>query len=116
LLAAAAPVLLHYVGHTADGVEDVTSLLPLSVTQTETVVERAWEAIALEMSIAVWAMMRRELPLTDLGAAPRLIYQTLQPLLRIGEEGRRVFDMRRIVETVRSGRLVEQCLSMAAGE
>jgi histidine ammonia-lyase len=116
LMAAAAPVLLHYVGHTADGVEDVTSLLPLSVSQTETVVERAWEAVALEMAIAVWAMARRELPLHDLGAAPRLIYLTLQPLLHIGEEGRRVFDMRRIVETVRSGRLIEQCLSMAAGE
>ncbi len=116
LMAAAAPVLLHYVGHTADGVEDVTSLLPLSVTQTEAVVEHAWEAIALEMSIAVWAMARRELAPDDLGAAPRLIYQTLLPLLRIGEEGRRVFDMRSIVETVRRGGLVERCLSMAAGE
>ena len=36
LMAAAAPVLLHYIGHTADGVEDVTSLLPLSVSQTRT--------------------------------------------------------------------------------
>jgi histidine ammonia-lyase len=116
LMAAAAPVLLHYIGHTADGVEDVTSLLPLSVTQTETVVERAWEAVALEMSIAVWAMARRELPLNGLGAGPRRIYLSLHPLLGIGEEGKRVFDMRKIVETVRSGGLVEQCLSMAAGE
>ncbi len=116
LMAAAAPVLLHYVGHTADGVEDVSSLLPLSVTQTETVVERAWEAVALEMLIAVWAMARRELALEDLGPVPRLIYQTLFPLLHIGEEGRRVFDMRSIVAAVRHGGLVEQCLSIAAGE
>lgn len=116
LMAAAAPVLLHYVGHTADGVEDVTSLLPLSVTQTETVVDRAWEAAALEMLIAVWAMARRELSIDDLGPVPRLIYQTLLPLLHIGEEGLRVFDMRAIVAEVRHGGLVERCLSIAAEE
>jgi histidine ammonia-lyase len=115
LMAAAAPVLLHYVGHTADGVEDVTSLLPLSVTQTETVVGRAWEAVALEMSIAVWAIARRGLAPEDLGAAPRSIYQSLLPLLHIGEEGKRVFDMRSIVAVVRHGGLVEACLSMEVG-
>ena len=73
LLAAAAPVLLNYVGHTADGVEDVTSLLPLSVTQTQAVIERAWDAVALEMSIAVWAIARRGLAPADLGTAPRQI-------------------------------------------
>ena len=116
LMAAAAPVLLHYVGHTADGVEDVTSLLPLSVTQTEIVVERAWEAVALEMLIAVWAMARRQLAIHYLGPVPRLIYQTLLPLLHIGEEGERVFDMRAIVAKVRHGGLVEECLSIATGE
>src|SRR5258708_15850911 len=61
LLAAAAPVVLHYVGHTADGVEDVTSLLPLSVTQTRTVIDRAWEAVSLEMAIALLSKGRRPL-------------------------------------------------------
>jgi histidine ammonia-lyase len=69
LLAAAAPVPLNYVGHTADGVEDVTSLLPLSVAQTETLIDRAWEAVAVQMCIAVWAMAARRLAVTDLGAA-----------------------------------------------
>jgi histidine ammonia-lyase len=110
LLAAAAPVVLHYVGHTADGVEDVTSLLPLSVTQTEALVDRAWEIVALEMTIAVWAMARRRLTLTDVGQGPRQVYETLMPLLHIGEEGKRIFDMRQIVAAVRDGDLLERSL------
>jgi histidine ammonia-lyase len=114
LLAAAAPVILHYVGHTADGVEDVTSLLPLSVTQTKTVIDRAWEAAALEMAIAVWAMARRRLVPADLGVGPRRVYELLLPLLHIGEEGARIFNMRNIVAAVRDGDFVGDCLSAAA--
>jgi histidine ammonia-lyase len=114
LLAVAAPVILHYVGHTADGVEDVTSLLPLSVTQTKTVIDRAWEAAALEMAIAVWAMARRRLVPADLGVGPRRVYELLLPLLHIGEEGARIFNMRNIVAAVRDGDFVGDCLSAAA--
>jgi histidine ammonia-lyase len=110
LLAAAGPVLLHYVGHTADSVEDVTSLMPLSVSQTRLVIERAWEAVALEMAIAVWAIARRQLPISELGEGPRQVYQALLPLLRIGEEGVRIFDMRAIVSAVRDQGLVERIL------
>ncbi|HEY4971248.1 MAG TPA: aromatic amino acid lyase [Steroidobacteraceae bacterium] len=101
LMAAAAPVLLHYIGHTADGVEDVASLLPLSVSQTRTVVDRAWEAVALEMTIAVWAIARRSIALTELGVGTRQVYQSLLPMLHIGEEGKRIFNMRQIVAAVR---------------
>ena len=45
----------------------MTSLLPLSVSQTRTVIDRAWEAAALEMAIAVWAIARRGIALNDLG-------------------------------------------------
>jgi len=113
LMAAAAPVVLHYVGHTADGVEDVTSLLPLSIAQTETLVDRAWETAALEMAIAVWAIARRGLALEDIGNVPRLIYEALRPLLPIGDEGKRIFDMRQLVTAVRDGGLVERSLTAA---
>jgi histidine ammonia-lyase len=116
LLAAAAPVILHYVGNMSDGVEDVTSLLPLSVTQTRAVIDRAWEAAAIEMAIAVWAMARRRLEPAALGAGPRRVYELLLPLLPIGEEGTRIFNMRHIVAAVRAGDFVEHCLSMASGE
>src|SRR5579872_6996204 len=108
--AAAAPVLLQYIGSLADGVEDVTTLLPLSVTQTATVVARAWEIAALEMTIGVWAIARRGLARESLGRGPRAVFDALLPLLHIGEEGTRVFDMQPIVERVRSGALVEAAL------
>lgn len=108
LLSAAAPVTLLYVGHTADGVEDVTSLLPLSVRQTETVIDRAWEMVALEMTIAVWAMARRGLIREEAGEGPRTVYDSLLPLLHIGEEGTRIFNLREIVATIRDGGLIER--------
>jgi len=104
--AAAAPVLLQYIGSLADGVEDVTTLLPLSVAQTATVVARAWEIVALEMTIAVWAIARRGLSPDTLGRGPRAVFDALLPLLHIGEEGTRVFDMQPIVAKVRDGTLV----------
>jgi histidine ammonia-lyase len=116
LLAAAAPVLLHYVGQMADGVEDVTSLLPLSVTQTKTVIDRAWEAASLELAIAVWAMARRRLEPAEMGAGPRRVYELLLPLLHIGDEGRRIFNMRQIVGAVRDGDLVNHCMSSGSPE
>lgn len=116
LMAAAAPVLLHYIGHTADGVEDVTSLLPLSVAQTKTLVDRAWEAVALEMAIAVWAIARRGIALIDIGDGPRRVYQSLLPLLHIGDEGKRIFNMRQIVGAVRDSNWVEQSLPIVLAE
>jgi histidine ammonia-lyase len=111
LLAAAAPVVLLYVGHTADSVEDVTSLLPLSVRQAEILLDRAWETVALEMAIAVWAIARRALSVSELGEGPRRVYELLLPLLHIGEEGRRIFNMRHIVSVVRDGDLLTQTAS-----
>jgi histidine ammonia-lyase len=114
LLAAAAPVFLLYVGHTADGVEDVTSLLPLSVSQTKIVIDRAWEAVSLEMAIAVWAMARRRLAPVHLGEGPRRVYELLLPLLHIGEEGKRIFNMRHIVGAIRDGDFLERCISIVS--
>jgi histidine ammonia-lyase len=116
LMVAAAPVVLHYVGLLSDGVEDVSSLLPLSVSQTEILVDRAWEAAALEMAIGVWALARRGVALEDIGQAPRLIYESLRPLLPIGEEGKRIFDMRQVVAAVRDGNLVASSLLAASIE
>ncbi len=102
LLAAAAPVMLHYVGHMSDSVEDLSTLTPLSVTQTETVIERCWEIAAVEMAVAVWAINRRRLDISRLGQGPRAVYEQVRPLLPIGQEGERVFDVRPIVAWLRS--------------
>jgi histidine ammonia-lyase len=111
LMAAAAPVFLHYIGQMSDGVEDVTSLLPLSVAQTRTVIDRAWETAALEMTIAVWAIARRRISVSALGVGPRKVYRSLVPLLHIGEEGTRVFNMRQIVAVVRDLAVIDPCLA-----
>ncbi len=103
LMAAAAPVLLHYVGHTADGVEDASTLGPLSVSQTALVVDRAWEAVSLEMAIGVWAIHRRRIDPRELGEGVRRVYDAIRPLLPIGEEGTRTFDLSLIVSLVRQG-------------
>jgi len=113
LSAAAAPVLLHYVGLLADGVEDVTTLFPLSVSQTSVVIDRAWEIASLELTVAVWAMARRRLRREELGAGARLAYDALLPLLHIGEEGNRIFDMKAIVDRVRHSDLIERALPSA---
>ena len=115
LMAAAAPVFLHYIGHTADGVEDVTSLLPLSVSQTKTVIDRAWEAAALEMAIAAWAIARRGIASSELGEGAQQVYRSLLPLLHIGEEGKRVFNMSKIVAAVRDGGTIGQYITRRLG-
>ena len=47
------------------------------------------------MAIAVWAIARRRLAPEALGDGPSRVYELLLPLLRIGEEGTRIFNMRR---------------------
>jgi hypothetical protein len=41
--------------------------------------DRAWETVALEMAIAVWAITRRGLEVTQLGAGPRQVVDSLSP-------------------------------------
>ena len=73
-------------------------------TQTKTVIDRAWEAASLEMAIAVWAMARRRLAPAALGRWDLAgCTNLLLPLLHIGEEGTRIFNMRHIVAAVRDG-------------
>ena len=107
LTATAAPVLLTYIGHTADGVEDVSTLLPLSVTQTRAAIAGAFELAVLEMIVAVWAIARRGLPPSTLGRGPRVVHDALLPMLHIGEEGVRIFDFAAIVTRVQESRLVD---------
>lgn len=111
LTAAASPVLLTYIGHTADGVEDVSTLLPLAVTQTREVIARAFELAVLEMIVGVWAIARRGLAPSGLGRGPRLVYDALLPMLHIGEEGTRIFDFAAIIERVETTRLVDRAFA-----
>jgi hypothetical protein len=50
-----------------------------------------WQPI--EISVAVWSIYRRELALSDVGAAVATVMDSVLPLLPIGEEGIAVFDL-----------------------
>jgi hypothetical protein len=52
--------------------------------------------------------------MADLGRGPRVVCESILPLLHIGEEGRRIFDMARIVEAVRGG-LIAKSMASAGG-
>lgn len=101
LLAAAPPVLLQGSAQLSDGIEDVSSHFPLSVSQTERVITFAWELLAVELAVAVWAIARRDLNESDLGRGPRAAHHRVRPMLHIGKEGERIFDMRPIVSLLR---------------
>lgn len=102
LTATAAPVTLLYIGHTADSVEDVSTLFPLSVSQTAALVELAWQIATLEIVVAVWAIARRGIEVQQLGQGVRAAYQQLVDDLHIGEEGERIFDLATLCAKVRA--------------
>ena len=101
ILAASPPVLLQGSAQLSDGIEDVSSHFPLSVSQTERAITFAWEILAVELAVAVWAIARRDVNESDLGRGPRVAHHRVRPLLHIGEEGERLFDMRPIISLLR---------------
>lgn len=105
--ARASAVVAQYHGQLADGVEDHATLLPLSLTETERFLDVAWVVQAIELTVACWAIRRRDVPPDALGQGLRDVYTKVEPLLPIGREGTEVFDVRPIVELVRDGDLVD---------
>ena len=96
----AAPVLLDCSHSLADGIEDVSSLAPLSIQRTEEVVNLSWQIVAVEMLIAVWAIYLRKTPVEKLGHGPRHVYETILPYLPIGTAGEQVFDIEPLIQRV----------------
>jgi histidine ammonia-lyase len=105
--ARARPALLNYQGQLADGVEDHATLLPLSVSETDALIDAAWIVQALELTVAAWAVGRRGLETTDLGRGLRRVFAEIEPHLPIGREGDAVFDLRPIVDLVANEDLVD---------
>jgi histidine ammonia-lyase len=59
------------------------------------------DLMSLEMAIGVWAIARRGIAAEDLGEGVRAVHAAIRPLLHIGQEGSRIFDMAAIVAVVR---------------
>jgi len=98
----AQPVYLAMPGQLSDGVEDVSGFAMLGIEQTERIIVDAWTVAAMEMTTAVWAVQRREIPLETLGSGVRAVVEQLAPHLPIGKEGETRFDARPLVEIVRN--------------
>jgi histidine ammonia-lyase len=105
--ARARPALLNYQGQLADGVEDHATLLPLSVSETDALIDAAWVVQALELTVAAWAVRRRGVPADQLGRGLKRVFAEIEPRLPIGREGDEVFDLRPIVKLVADEDLVD---------
>jgi len=102
----ARPALLNYQGQLADGVEDHATLLPNSVTATDHLIQNAWVVQALELTVAVWAIRRRNIDPSTLGEGIRKVFAIINERLPIDREGDEVFDIRPLVDLVRDGEIV----------
>ena len=96
------PHLLISVGQLADGVEDTSGHALHAVHDLQRQLDTGWKVAALEMSIAVWAIYRRKIPVDDLGQDVRRAYDLFRPLLPIGSEGEKPFDLAKVIEAVKA--------------
>ena len=99
---AAGPTSIHYHGQLCDGVEDVGGLAPHAAEATERLLESAWTVATVEMAVASWAVLRRNLPAEEIGAGLREIFAQIADLLPRGREGERPFDLGPIQDAVRA--------------
>jgi histidine ammonia-lyase len=70
------------------------------VAETVRALGPAWNVVAIEMACAAWAIHRRGVALSDLGQGLRELYAQVLPLLPIGTEGVRIFDVGVVVDVV----------------
>lgn len=99
---AAQPVTTLYRGQVCDGVEDVAGLAPVAVVEAERQAEAAWVAVTIEAVVAAWAIRRRGLDPTVLGAGLVPVVEGLTPLLPIDREGEAPFDLGPAVDLLQS--------------
>jgi histidine ammonia-lyase len=109
----AQPHLTLSVGQLADGVEDTAGYALHGVHDLQRVVDAGWKIAAIELGVAVWAMLRRRLDRDALGAGVRPACDRIGPLLPIGREGMEVYDLAPLIDALRSGGVLEACLAAA---
>lgn len=101
---AATPVTGQFRGQLGDGVEDVAGAAPQAVAECERLADVAWNVVAVEAIIGVWAVARREVRPEAIGSGLRTPYATILPLLPRGSEGEEVFDIEPVVRYLREGK------------
>tara|TARA_B110000003_G_scaffold240127_1_gene246557 strand:+ start:3893 stop:5401 length:1509 start_codon:yes stop_codon:yes gene_type:complete len=98
----ACPHLLISVGQLADGVEDTSSHAMHAVQDLQRQLDAGWKIATIELIIAVWAIHRRRIPVEDLGAGVRDIYDVIHPFLPINTEGHAPFSLAPVIEAVKN--------------
>ncbi|WP_166418136.1 aromatic amino acid ammonia-lyase [Cochlodiniinecator piscidefendens] len=98
----ARPHLLISVGQLADGVEDTSGHALHAVHDLQRQIDTGWKIVAIELSIAIWAIHRRRIPIFDLGDGVRKAYEAICPVLPIGKEGDEPFDLACVIEVAKT--------------
>ena len=101
------PTMFAYQGQLADGVEDHATMLPLSIGETDAMIDQAWVVQAIELAVAAWSIRRRGIEVSELGEGLREVYKRVEAHLPVGREGIEIFDLRPIVSMVRDEELVD---------
>jgi histidine ammonia-lyase len=110
----AQPHLLHSIGQLADGVEDTASHALHAVHDLERQLEACNLIVAIETTIAVWAILRRGIAAEQLGVGLRHVVDAIGPLLPMGTEGLQVFDLETVVDCLRELQQAQATLADAA--
>ena len=97
----ARPHLLISVGQLADGVEDTSGHAMHAVHDLQRQLDAGWKIATIELIIAVWAIHRRRIPVEDLGAGVRDIYDVIRPFLPINTEGDAPFSLAPVIGAVK---------------
>lgn len=98
----ARPHLLISVGQVADGVEDTSGHAFHAVHDLNRQLETSWKVVAIELSIAIWAIQRRGIPTSQLGVGVRKAYEKICPLLPIRNEGEEQFNLAVVIDAAKS--------------
>ena len=98
----ARPHLLISVGQLADGVEDTSGHAMHAVHDLQRQLDAGWKIATIELIIAVWAIHRRRIPVEDLGAGVRDIYDVIRPFLPINTEGDAPFSLAPVIDAVKN--------------
>ena len=95
------PHLLISVGQLADGVEDTSGHAMHAVHDLQRQIDAGWKIATIELIIAVWAIHRRRIPVEDLGAGVRDIYDVIRPFLPINTESDAPFSLAPVINAVK---------------
>lgn len=111
----AQPHILISVGQLADGVEDTAGHALHSVFDLQRQIQACWKILAIELTVACWAIDRRRIGVEEMGEGLRDIYLAVRPELPIGHEGEAVFEVSAVSRILKAILAQRGCTSSKNG-